>query len=587
MSTNYNSNYNFLNNSILFDKYTSPKNDEYLPKIINRIRYLLHSELCLPTSGRDISLYSEHLEQFVYNLIVSVITSRPIAISKDRNNYGSSGRYHKIQFQYAYTKRILEKLLDYHYIYLKPGVFYTNSKRVTRFWPTEKFISLLGNDSCPMPIKEFSTETIRLHAKKHHKHDKKLKAYDDSVHPEISSMRSDIELINQTLNDASVDLKISNEIISGNYLRLIDHNNLFTNITKLHFSDTPIKIIRSLTTNTLDNLGKNQHLVGYHYKNYNICKSKNFDIEQFVYNLIPVGERNSSLLKQIDLNKLMNKLFEVSIGKSCCEYYWVKDLHLTFCHKTYHRVFNEDFDLGGRLYNAYLQQIPKYLRKNLTINNNKTIELDYSAQHLRMLYHKKGIDYRDDPYAKLINQSDEKINYMEDIINISPSLREVEEIVSKTGIYPNIEIFTKHRKFKEIKERSKFKVAQLILINAMDKVNKKGREMPGEEVAIKGIISELNEIGVAGVNKNMVQEIIKRFKEVHEPIEEYLYSGIALKLQNLDSKIMNEILVTLAREGIAALPYHDSVRIEEQHEKLLRELMMEVYHKHAGFYPVI
>ena len=113
MSTNNNSNYNFLNNSILFDKYTSPKNDEYLPKIINRIRYLLHSELCLPTSGRDISLYSEHLEQFVYNLIVSVITSRPIAISKDRNNYGSSGRYHKIQFQYTYTKRILEKLLDY------------------------------------------------------------------------------------------------------------------------------------------------------------------------------------------------------------------------------------------------------------------------------------------------------------------------------------------------------------------------------------------------------------------------------------------------------------------------------------------
>ena len=64
-----------------------------------------------------------------------------------------------------------------------------------------------------------------------------------------------------------------------------------------------------------------------------------------------------------------------------------------------YRVFNNSsFELGGRFYGGWWQNIPKKLRKRITIDGFNTVELDYSAIHPRMMYAQKGIKFEGDPY---------------------------------------------------------------------------------------------------------------------------------------------------------------------------------------------
>lgn len=51
------------------------------------------------------------------------------------------------------------------------------------------------------------------------------------------------------------------------------------------------------------------------------------------------------------------------------------------------RIFNNDFKHGGRFYRGVESNMPKKIRKYFAINGNETVELDYKALHLNMLYH--------------------------------------------------------------------------------------------------------------------------------------------------------------------------------------------------------
>ena len=67
------------------------------------------------------------------------------------------------------------------------------------------------------------------------------------------------------------------------------------------------------------------------------------------------------------------------------------------------RVFNNStFDEGGRFYDGWWQRIDGKIRKDIRINNIATVEIDYSAIHVIMLYALMGIDYwsnfTKDPY---------------------------------------------------------------------------------------------------------------------------------------------------------------------------------------------
>jgi len=70
-----------------------------------------------------------------------------------------------------------------------------------------------------------------------------------------------------------------------------------------------------------------------------------------------------------------------------------------FSHKTLCRIFNEDFQHGGRFYGGWWENIPKDYRKYIEINHKHVEEVDYSGHHIRILYAKEHLEPPDDPYA--------------------------------------------------------------------------------------------------------------------------------------------------------------------------------------------
>jgi len=200
------------------------------------------------------------------------------------------------------------------------------------------------------------------------------------------------------------------------------------------------------------------------------------------------------------------------------------------------RIFNESFNNGGRYYRGVESNIPKVLRKYFHINGNPTIELDYKAHHIRMLYNIRGKSLRRDPYA-----AEE---------NITPEKREIYKIVS------------------------------LICLNTGN-IN----------IACSAIRKELQEQNLSQYlpdtkNRTLIN-CFNNFINRNIEIKDDMFTSKYAKLTNLDSKISNKILLHFANKNILVLCVHDSYIIEEQHQSELRKIMMKEYKSVFGFNPVI
>lgn len=160
------------------------------------------------------------------------------------------------------------------------------------------------------------------------------------------------------------------------------------------------------------------------------------------------------------------------------------------------------------------------------------MELDYSAMHIRMLYHLEAIDYREDPYTAICeNEAERKI----------------------------------------------YKLVQLISINSRS-----------EKKAIMSIRNELREKEIAfDLRNEALRHCLDKFKRGHPKIAKYLNTGIGLRLQNLDSKVTERILKIMTDNQIPCLPVHDSFIVPRQDEILLEEVMTESYEQVMGFRPII
>jgi hypothetical protein len=196
--------------------------------------------------------------------------------------------------------------------------------------------------------------------------------------------------------------------------------------------------------------------------------------------------------------------------------------------KTVYRIFTVDFKTHGRFYGPTYQRISKQFRKYINIDGEKTVELDFNAMHIRMLYHAMKIDYQDDPY-------------------ITPS-----------G-----------------KGREYMKKVALIAINSNDR-----------QQCIRAICNAFNNMGKT-INWNGVETLLDLFIENNKPIRSALYSGTWKSLTFTDSLIMNNILVELMNQKIVGLPIHDSIIVKKKHKSILKQIMIEKYREQFGFDPII
>ena len=224
-------------------------------------------------------------------------------------------------------------------------------------------------------------------------------------------------------------------------------------------------------------------------------------------------------------NNYLEKLNLVDFG--------IRELCFQSQYNYLHRVFNRNsFDYGGRFYGGFHLQLPRELRKYILINGEPTVELDYSAQHIRMLYHMEEIDYVEDPYLSLCENED---------------------------------------------ERKMYKLVLLVAINA-----------PDERTAVNGIRNVLRKASIdCSLTNKSILGYLEKFKSGHPLIAKYLTTGIGLTLQNLDSKITEIILMTMTEHEIPCLPVHDSFIVPERHEDLLMTVMKNAYEEVMGFTPIV
>ena len=232
---------------------------------------------------------------------------------------------------------------------------------------------------------------------------------------------------------------------------------------------------------------------------------------------------DETLLKKLFREKLELKNFDI------------EQLNFVINQKKLYRVFNEkSFERGGRFYGALYQYMPKGFRKDILINGEPAIELDYSAHHIRIPYHLEGINYRDDPYLALTDDPE---------------------------------------------ERKIFKKLLLVALNATS-----------EKKAIEAFRSECIETAwktELSLADESIRGLLARAREQHRRIAGFIHSGKGRMLQNLDSRITEAILMRMTDIGIPCLPVHDSYIVPKQYEDRLRDVMVGEYKAVIGFEPVI
>ena len=198
-----------------------------------------------------------------------------------------------------------------------------------------------------------------------------------------------------------------------------------------------------------------------------------------------------------------------------------------FTHTALRRVFSKgSLEKGGRFYGGWWEGLPSEYRPYLTINGHATGEIDFSELHPRLLYILSGQDV---PEGDLYDDGWRDPN--------SP-------IYDKS-----IEPYKSRRKL--------FKSVFNALLNDEDKSYR----------------LEKHEYAVAkrfGLNLPKIREILFR---KHPLLEHNAHSGIGLRLQFVDSRIAEKVMLDLLSKAIVCLPVHDSFLVpRHQGAELVRAM---------------
>lgn len=204
------------------------------------------------------------------------------------------------------------------------------------------------------------------------------------------------------------------------------------------------------------------------------------------------------------------------------------------------RVFNGGlagkWQLGGRFYRGWWQQIDKEDRCKIYINDKPTLEVDFKAFHPNLLSNELGVRLADDPY----------------------DLGEL--------ILPDV-ITTKEQ------QRAYVKLLVLMGINA-DSDKKAYRAFRNNDRKDK-LGQSLTDIQLGA--------LLDAFIDKHPQFKGVLNTGQALRLMNIDSQIANMVLDHFTNKNIPVLCIHDSFIIQYDKEPELRRILDQATHQVTKF----
>lgn len=218
-----------------------------------------------------------------------------------------------------------------------------------------------------------------------------------------------------------------------------------------------------------------------------------------------------------------------------------------------HRVFNLNLDLGGRFYGDY-QTLPQSDRARIKIDDRETVELDYSALHINLLYAQEGIQFFGD--ANSIPGMDREL---------------AKDLILRLLNSDNL------GQFKANVTRSASPETKKIWIDWHKRIEPKRQWIEGKVERyrkpnfLEGFIEGVPE-GLTG------DQALEMIRNRHKPIAHHFGTdNIGLKLQNADSEIMSKCLLECLSKSLPALPVHDSIICQRRHRKDVERIMQNSY----------
>ena len=206
----------------------------------------------------------------------------------------------------------------------------------------------------------------------------------------------------------------------------------------------------------------------------------------------------------------------------------VRRVRLTQDNKFVRRVFyRANWNLGGRFHGGWWQNINSDLRKQIYINDQSTVEQDYSGLHVNLLYGLKGI------------QPPLEDHYKVEHLLLDFSVKEQRKIV-KGVVLNTINDDNPESAYKAFRQK---------------------QETGSREKSLKDKELEL---------------LLEAFKKKHPNIEEALCSDKGVELMHMDGRITAKVIKHFTNKGIPILSVHDSYITQNQYSGELRKVMNEV-----------
>lgn len=227
----------------------------------------------------------------------------------------------------------------------------------------------------------------------------------------------------------------------------------------------------------------------------------------------------------------------------------------------YKRVFLDSMDIAGRIYvqGGGVQLLPQKLRSELlTIDGEPVVELDYSAIHpnicYQMLYSYDGFNVKD-VMGESFSPYDADLSFL----TVDQEMVEYKEHLTKK----------KHNPLRNLS-----KLAILIGMNSVDK-----------KQAVSGLSNKIAndhkkpivEQEFYGIGKISSQFVLDAVQEHNDLIADKFFSDQGVLLQNIDSKIMMEVVDQMIQRGYTMLAYHDSVIVKNSAKEDLKKAMVEAW----------
>ena len=217
-----------------------------------------------------------------------------------------------------------------------------------------------------------------------------------------------------------------------------------------------------------------------------------------------------------------------------------------------------DFFRAVRLYSwgeLSGQDLPKCVRKTLVIDDEPTVELDFSAMAIRMVYHYRRQDTG------------------------SGDLYRPERVFSHFYSMDN----ANHQRLAVL--RDVVKCVTNICLNTPSRA--KANSAVGQYIAGHPIQPWVLKIlrRTEGIS---IPELVDRVVDAHPPaVAEAFFCEYGLELMTTDGLIMLHILTAFAEAGRPALGIHDSLVVRQSDQDFALATMSEVYFRFTMNYPVI